>query len=409
MNTDYSINTEISQVKILVLCHNTPYPPIHGGKLDMWNSLVLLSKAGARIQMISWDDKELNINNNNIILSVCEIHHLIKLSRKFLFRLKRAHLLLQNPWFANIRWPQKNQLVTISEETIRFDPDIIFLHGWYGALLAFHLHKKTKAPIFYRSHNIEFLYIKNQGRYAKSIRAKIVNLISCLHLKSFELKIINNSYINYYISDNDCNFFKRLGDQKGKTILPFIDLNEEILINETPEFNLSFMGNLNTLNNVNGIMWLITKVMPIVWKTRSSVNLIISGSNPPKKLIHEISKHGQIKLYENPPDSSLALSNGQIYLNPVESAGGIQLKNIEMAKHGRPMIARSNSLLGLPEKIKNLFIIADTPEQFAAAIINELTINRDHVNNIPILSEYFGESSALKIINDINYLKSKPD
>jgi predicted CopG family antitoxin len=90
----------------------------------------------------------------------------------------------------------------------------------------------------------------------------------------------------------------------------------------------------------------------------------------------------------------------------VISAGGIQLKNMQMAAHGRPMIARPQSLMGLPEPVKRLFTIAESPDAFANAILTELEARHTHKNNnLEVLAKYFGSESAMKIINDIKNLR----
>ena len=394
-------------VKITVICHNTPYPPTHGGKLDMWNSLKMLSDLGARLQIISWDDKDQSAETNDAINSISESHHLIKLSRKLSFRIKHIHLLLLYPWFASIRWPSKKHLNRILDSVREFKPDALLLHGWHGALIAFNLEKVMGIPIFYRSHNIEHLYIKNQGNYAIGFKEKIINRISQWHMKKFERRIIQNAKISYAISNNDHFFFKNEGYGKVDIILPFVNLYEDLTsINSKPIFDLSFLGNLHTLNNLNGLQWLLAEVMPIVWKKNNDVTLIISGSSPRKELIAHAESYKQVTLVANPGCATKSLSSGKIYINPVISAGGIQLKNIQMAAHGRPMIARPQSLMGLPEPVKRLFTIAESPDAFANAILTELEARHTHKNNnLEVLAKYFGSESAMKIINDIKSLR----
>ncbi len=370
----------------------------------MWNSLKMLANEGIRLQLISWDDKDQTKEIISAISDVCESHQLIKLSRNLFFRLRRVHMLFLYPWFALIRWPQNSQLKTITEITREFDPDAILLHGWHGALLSFYLKDKLNKPLLYRSHNIEYLYIKNQGTFSTGVRSRIVNLISQIHMKKFEQNIINRSEKSYYISKDDFIYFDKSNCGNGEIIFPFIDTKQKIIINESPSFDLSFIGNLHTPNNINGIIWLLNEVMPIVWEYNDTISLVISGSNPAKAVIDTIKKYKQVTLVKNPKNSSEALSVGRVYINPVVSAGGIQLKNIEMALHGRAIIARPQGLSGLPDEVRDLFTIADSPEEFSKSILEEIKNEPKNKDNRKTIDAFFGSASVQKIIADINFL-----
>lgn len=393
-----------NKLRITVLCHNTPYPANHGGKLDMWNSLKMFANEGVHLQLISWDDKDQNKETISAISDVCESHQLIRFSRNLFFRLRRVHMLFLYPWFALIRWPSNSQLKTITEITKEFDPDVILLHGWHGALLSFYLKDKLNKPLLYRSQNIEYLYIKNQGTFSRGIRNKVVNLISQINMKKFEQNIIKRSEKSYYISKDDFIYFYESGCENGEIIFPFIDTKQKITINNKPIFDLSFIGNLHTPNNINGIIWLLNEVMPMVWEYDNTISLVISGSNPAKAVVDTIQKYKQVTLVKNPVNSSEALSAGRVYLNPVVSAGGIQLKNIEMALHGRAVIARSQGLSGLPDEVRDLFTIADSPEEFSKSILEEIKNEPKNKYNKEIIDTFFGSASVQKIMSDIIHL-----
>jgi hypothetical protein len=392
-------------LKITAICHDTPYPPTHGGKLDMWNSLKILDAASVDIQLISWDYDALSKERAEKIANITSSHEFICLKRSFLFRLRCITMLLRYPWFAGLRWPGSNLLVQLTVAVKKFGPDILLLEGWHGALLALYLHDELDIPIIYRSQNIEYLYMKNQVLHARGLRAQVVNHIGQWHMKNFERYIMSVAHKTYAISYDDLSFFKENNYGEVDVLLPFVDTQIDATdINTSPQFDLSFLGNLHAANNIDGIHWLLNEVMPIVWKSTPETSLIIAGSSPNDDLYRTIDAYKNVTLIANPKNAAYTLSSGRIYINPTLSAGGIQLKNIEMALHGRPMIARSKSLTGVPEPIKELFTIADSPEAFANAILIELDQYPDTKNNSELLAKHFGSESIMKIINDVKNL-----
>lgn len=392
-------------IKITVLCHDNPYPPNHGGKIDMWNSLLALKKCGAEIQIVTWnyDDTTKDEKIKSLEIFPNQIH--IKISRKFIFRLKKMVKLILYPWFSVVRMPDGLELNQITNKIIEYKPDVILLHGWHGALLAFHLIKKIGVPLFYRSQNVEYIYMHKQRIQAIGIRANIVGIISQLHIKNFEYKIMMKATKNYAISIEDYELFRNYFFINSDLIFPFFNVKSKHHINENPCYDLSFLGNLYSSNNVFGILWLLNEVMPIVYSKNPDITLLISGSNPDKRIIKTALKFKNVTIIKNPEDSDYVLSSGRVYINPTISSGGVQIKNVQMASHGRRMICLSQSLYGLPSEVQLLFRVARTAEEFANSILEETQKDLLNKNNFLLLNKYFGIESAIKIINDIKEVK----
>ncbi|WP_279117562.1 hypothetical protein [Acidithiobacillus thiooxidans] len=75
-------------LRMTVLCHETPFPPNHGGRVDMWRRLIAMEKRGVEIQLISWDYGELTADRAASINNVVKDHQYIPLQRTLAFRAK---------------------------------------------------------------------------------------------------------------------------------------------------------------------------------------------------------------------------------------------------------------------------------------------------------------------------------
>ena len=58
-------------MKITIVAMEIPYPPIHGGRVDVWRRLKMLAELGTEIQLICWsaetpDSEILNIINRYV-------------------------------------------------------------------------------------------------------------------------------------------------------------------------------------------------------------------------------------------------------------------------------------------------------------------------------------------------------
>jgi len=391
---------EKRDLRITVLCHETPYPPSHGGRADMWRRLVAMSKNGVQIQLISWDYGALTPDRAMAINDIVVDHQYIPLQRTLAFRARHIFGILRYPWFANIRWPGPF-LPLITKSVEEFRPDLLFLDGWHGALLAFHLSDALTLPIYYRSHNIEHEYIRSQHKHATTLRSRLVTYVAGLHLKSLEYQIMDSAAMVYDISMDDMKYWNAHGYHHIK-YLPPIYSTEVAQISAAPSviYDLVFLGNLHAHNNIAGVTWLLEKVMPIVWRERSDTTLLIAGSNPNLQFREHLSQINNVNLIVNPPDANKVLAKGRIALNPVETAGGVQIKNIDMLLSGRPIITRSAGVTGLPYCVRKCFSIADSAPEFASEILS-LLANPPHLCDGAMLNTYFGNEKIVNFLRDV--------
>ena len=387
-------------LKVTVLCHETPFPPSHGGRADMWRRLVAMKKRGVEIQLISWDYGDLTEDRATAIKNVVADHYYIPLERTISFRAQHLLGLLRYPWFASIRWP-KPLLPSITQSVKNFRPDFIFLDGWHGALLAFHLRDTLTLPFYYRSHNIEHQYIHAQHKHAVTLRSRLVTYIAGFSVQSLEYKIVNGADKVYDISVDDIKFWNNHGYRHIEHLPPlFCTEAAQPFPVSIAKYDLVFLGNLYTTNNVAGVKWLVDHVMPIVWHERPNTTLLIAGSNPSSGLCSYLNQIGNVILHLNPIDANEVLAWGRIALNPVTTAGGVQIKNVDMLLSGRPIITKSAGIIGLPHDVRKCFLVADSIADFASTILNALT-NPLYPCDAVKLGSYFGDEKINRFLQDI--------
>jgi len=140
--------------------------------------------------------------------------------------------------------------------------------------------------------------------------------------------------------------------------------------------NLVFVGSNAHAPNREGVEWLRNKVAPCL-KHDYKMNIIGQGWNDNytvEKL--QVKTLGFVaELYDG--------MGGSVMLVPILSGSGMRMKILEAAACSLPIITTSVGVEGLDFKNRDSCLIADTPEEFAAAI-EELT-------NSPELMEKIGK------------------
>jgi hypothetical protein len=219
--------------------------------------------------------------------------------------------------------------------------------------------------------------------------------------------LANAAELVYVISPEDLRFWASKGFRNIRLLPPLWDYNNErdylVADAAVDRCGIVFLGNLSAQNNIKGVRWLVDSVMPLVLSSRPSTRLTIAGSNPQTNLVNHLQDFKGIDLLINPVDGIRVLRNAKVAVNPVPTAGGVQIKNIDMLMSGANVVCISAALSGLPDDVRPCFHIGDTPEEFACQILRCLDVECCYCD-IEMLDSYFGERSVILLIKEISAL-----
>lgn len=394
-------------MNIVVFTHDLPYPAIHGGRLDMWNRLQAFKLIKHKVFLIAWAIYDDNRSAENIAEVEKIVDELICFKRKddsisrFLNLIRK---LINLPFQPNVVTDCdliEPKFKTLSTQIKQFQPTFFFVESIYAAKLAFKFSTILKLPVFIRSHNIEHIYIKNQLKSAKTLKSKIKYFGMNAQLVNYEKHILKAADGFFDISLSDLSFWESAGFSNGYWMPPLYFENNN-LENKNPAdsliYDICFIGNLFSPNNLESIMWFFKTVLPILQDKRNDIRVLIAGSNPPKQLIYYCKQLSNITLIANPKDVNKLYSISKVLINPTLFGSGVNIKTVEMLFLNKPVVCTSQAISGLPNDFRNVFNIADNSEQFASMIINLLDQNHNHNHNSNnIIAE------ELKVYFSLNY------
>ena len=58
--------------KITIFIKDLPYPPVHGGKIDIWHRLVFMHKFGYHLQIVCWTWEIPSAEHKTKIEEICD-------------------------------------------------------------------------------------------------------------------------------------------------------------------------------------------------------------------------------------------------------------------------------------------------------------------------------------------------
>lgn len=131
-----------------------------------------------------------------------------------------------------------------------------------------------------------------------------------------------------------------------------------------------FTGAMSFPPNYEAALWFIEHVWPLLLKRRSGLRLVIAGANPVAELSSKAGGPIEVKGYVD--DLALEIARSAVYVAPLISGGGFKNKVVEAIVSGTFVVATSMSVEFLDAEIRDLLLIADTPEEFAEHVLSYL-------------------------------------
>jgi polysaccharide biosynthesis protein PslH len=360
-------------MNILCVANDIPLPANSGGRVDVWRRLCAFKAAGHNVALICWVDVGRVAPPSDEIIqqlkAVCVAVTWLPITRSVPEILRRSLLL----W----RWPSHvaARAVTVNKHTLfkwtkAFNPDLIWLDGLYGGAVALQLANQFNTPLWYRSHNIEHRYMAAQCAREQRLIRRLGLLANCFGLARFERKIFEHAQWVFDISLSDAVFWRQKGFVNKVNWLPtLVDAEFAQRLNDAdaqPRWDLMYFGNLTTPNNIEAVLWLVQKVLPLL--DNLTMRIAIAGSNPAEAVRVAVASDKRITLIANPEDMAAIISSAKVLVNPMQAGSGVNLKSVEMLFTQAALVSTTVGAAGLPAAAQACFSLADNPEHFAEAI-----------------------------------------
>ena len=355
-------------LRLFVVSNETPFPPIHGGRVDQWSRFREFRKRGVRLACATWQSTNDGPGGPQLepLQAVFDQFLVFPIDQSPLALFRRLmYLPFYSPHVSTriLRGEDRRRLI---ETARRFEPHAVWLDGLYGGVTARMISSELAIPLYYRSHNVEFRYIKEQARHGRTMRDKIAWNLAALHLERFETEIQRSSRLVFDISLDDMQFWRSRGISNNLW-LPTLAVAPDVrpIGFESRSWDVVFLGNLSTPNNLEGLHWFVVQVVPLLRMRLPDVKILIAGSRPTSE-VRAMLKEADILLCENPPDANEILRNGRVLINPILRGSGMNVKSIEMLNQDAFVVTTSAGVRGMPEPAKRQFLVSDTEEGFAA-------------------------------------------
>lgn len=387
--------------RLVVVCQDTPFPALSGGRLEMWTRLRAWRQLGAELHVVFWTlgRDEAKLATEALLGMGCSVSALHR--ERSLWSLIQRRL----PPLAYSMRPRRSSYDTLRKRVEGFAPDAIVLEGWPGVLTAWRLATELSCPILYRSQNVEGAYWTDI--VAASSPLERVRLgFTARRIERLERAVRRAASVVLDISADDSADAESAGMRGRSRVLPPLweasSERSEAEPSRVADADVVFGGSLWPPHHVEGIRWLILEVLPLV-RARAGrrVTVRVVGSRPTADVLR-LTDANDVECLADVAEFRSELLRGKVLVNPVRRSSGVNMKMLELLTSGRPVVSTTAGVRGLSERVRRGVVVADDADEFASAILRQLESARvahDSGSHEAIREEY-GVSAQRRFLGD---------
>jgi sugar transferase (PEP-CTERM/EpsH1 system associated) len=374
-------------MRILFLTPQFPYPPHKGTTLRNYHLIAGLTALAARheIDLLTFVESEDELRRPTPLLEFCRRMDGVVVPRRrlgrrladtFLTRWPDMGLRLWSPAFASklATWLADGNYDIVQVEGIELARYVLPAH---------HSSPVTRHPLLvFDDHNCE--YLLQQRTFETDIRISsrwigaAYSFVQWRKLRAFESAICRAADHVVAVSDADAAALQRLVPGLTPTVVPNgIDVASYTPTPPTLPLHggraggvpdLVFSGTMDFRPNVDAALWFAQEALPLVRQEEPGARFVIVGQKPHRRL-DVLRDRADVLLTGTVEDTRPYIAGATIYIVPLRMGGGTRFKILEAAAMSRAIVSTSLGCEGFPVENGRELVIADSPRQFADAVV----------------------------------------
>lgn len=138
-------------------------------------------------------------------------------------------------------------------------------------------------------------------------------------------------------------------------------------IDRKKDYDLVFTGNMGYPPNINAAEYLVREILPMVFRKRPDLKVLIAGASPHLKV--QVLKSDQITVSGWVADMRESYAASRIFIAPMQIGTGLQNKILEAMAMKVPCITSPLAFQALNARDGEEILVADTPQGYANHIL----------------------------------------
>lgn len=352
-------------MKVLYVCHRFPYPPKRGGKIRPFNMIRHLSGQGHQVTVCSLARSDQEAREAQGIAPYCHAFELATVRAPI--QMARMVVRLPIPTPSSMGYFHSPALAAKVRQLLAAQRwDLIFVHCSSVAQYVEHVQDVPKILDFGDMDSQKWLEYANykpfplslgyrlEGRkmeWAEKRLARRFDLCTATTRAEWETleSYGTGAQTDWFPNGVDADYFSPTDGQYD------------------PD-TISFIGRMDYYPNQECMARFCDQVWPLLKASRPAMKLLIVGADPSPEM-RKLGDLDGVTVTGSVPDVRPFIRSSALMVAPLAIARGTQNKILEAMAMGVPVVTSSIAAGGVDAQGVNHFLVADTPAEYAQAIL----------------------------------------
>jgi glycosyltransferase involved in cell wall biosynthesis len=228
-----------------------------------------------------------------------------------------------------------------------------------------------KSAVYLDQHNYETSLLRSARDKTSQLLLRWYLSSQLRKLACFENQILRAVRAVGVVSTNDAAMVSAVAPETAFQIIPNgVDLAFFDIPRQPMPYRVVTVGSLDWLPNIEGVMWFLDNVWPVVCAARPEATLQIVGRNPPQALLERSDQ--QVTVVGSVPDIREYMAKASAFVVPLFAGGGTRLKVLEAMAMRVPIVSTSTGIEGIDCMDGKHVLIAKGAKDFAHKLVELL-------------------------------------
>jgi polysaccharide biosynthesis protein PslH len=215
-------------------------------------------------------------------------------------------------------------------------------------------------------HNVETMIWRRRAEHAPTLAHRLYLNLQARRMFDFERRVCRDSGHVVAISKVDAGLMRSMFGATRITEIP-TGVNVEFHSPQpsTEKSDLVFVGSMDWLANVDGVVWFAREILPLIRKRKPGCSFTIAGRKPPREVTSLAEADSLIRVTGTVPDVRPYVWGATVSIVPLRIGGGTRMKIYESMAARVPIVSTTVGAEGLDVEHGGNIRLADKIEDFA--------------------------------------------
>ncbi len=230
-----------------------------------------------------------------------------------------------------------------------------------------------RVPVLLFEHNVEYLIWQRLANLETTSWKRALFEMEWRKVRACEADACRNAALTIAVSDDDRDRLAEMSPGSRIVSIP-TGVNTQYFTPrpdaEAPA-HLVFSGSMDWHPNEDAVCYFVETILPRVRAEFPSASFTIIGRNPGAR-VRELAAQPGVYVTGTVDDVRPSIAQGSVYVVPLRAGSGTRIKIFEALAMGKAVVSTTVGAEGLALESGRHFLAADTPHDFAQAVIRLL-------------------------------------